>query len=127
MNVLVETIIKENKKEVMIKSKDIICPKCQKPCRIKMKDYKIKLYECINDHIYNNIDIQEFEETQNINISNIICEICKINNKSNCQNYEFYYCITCKKNICTLCRPNHNYKHYIIGAEEKNYMCVIHN
>ena len=127
MPVLVYKCIEENKKEVIIKSKDIICPQCQEPCRIKMKDYKIKLYECINDHITNNIDIIEFEDTQNINISNIICDVCKNNNKGNCQNNEFYYCITCKKNICLLCIQNHSFNHHFIRYDEKNYMCILHN
>ena len=40
----------ENKEQVIVKSKDIICPQCKEPCRIITENYKIKLYECINGH-----------------------------------------------------------------------------
>ena len=60
-----------------------------------MSDYKLKLYECINGHINNNIDVIEFEDTQYINISDIICNICGIKNKGNFQNNEFFFCFTC--------------------------------
>ena len=42
---------KENKNDIIIKSKDIICLKCKEPCRIIIENYKIKLYECPKDII----------------------------------------------------------------------------
>ena len=46
MNILVnenkETIIKEN----IIKSREIICPKCNENILIKIDEYKINLYNC---------------------------------------------------------------------------------
>ena len=45
LKVLVQLLEDENnKKEVIIKSKDIICPKCQEPCRIKANNFKLELY-----------------------------------------------------------------------------------
>ena len=44
-------------------------------------DYKINIYECKNGHKIENILLNEFEETQNIDRNNIICNICKKNNK----------------------------------------------
>ena len=41
---------KENKDEIIIKSKDVICSRCKEPCRIKIENYKITLYECPNHH-----------------------------------------------------------------------------
>ena len=48
-------------------SKEIICPKCKENCKIKINDYKIKLYDCKNNHEINNILLDEFNNTQNIN------------------------------------------------------------
>ncbi len=45
-------------------------------------DYKINIYECKNKHKIENILLNEFEETQNIDRTNIICDRCKNNNKS---------------------------------------------
>ena len=59
-----------------------------------IKDYKIELYECINGHKIENILLNEFEETQNIDLLNIICDICKKNNKSISYNNIFYKCLT---------------------------------
>ena len=51
MKVIVNKKQKEENKDVIEQSKDIICPDCKEPCRINMNDYKIKLYECANGHI----------------------------------------------------------------------------
>ena len=39
-----------NNHKIFEVSKEIICPKCSRQCRIKMKDYLIELYDCINKH-----------------------------------------------------------------------------
>ena len=45
MNVLVyQNEDNENKK--IIKSKEIICPKCKEICLLKIKEYKLSLYDC---------------------------------------------------------------------------------
>ena len=56
MKILVYIKDSENKEQVIAKSKEIICPTCYKPCRIKIENYKIKLYDCINGHTKENID-----------------------------------------------------------------------
>ena len=63
---------KEENKDVIEQSKDIIYPNCKEPCRINMNDYKIKLYECPNGHINERIKINDFPKTQEINISLIM-------------------------------------------------------
>ena len=52
-------------------SKDIICPECKELCKYEIKDYKIKLYDCKNGHIKENINLNEFENNQIIDISQI--------------------------------------------------------
>ena len=79
--------------ENIYQSNGIICPECKESILIKIKDYKINLYECKNGHSLKNILLKEYEKTQNINLSKIICEICKINNKNN---DEIYTCFNCK-------------------------------
>jgi len=127
INILVnennEAIIKENE----IISKEIICPKCKENILIKIDEYKINLFNCKNNHYINKILIKEYENIEKIDISKIICDKCKIKNKSNTYNNEFYRCNICKINICPLCKSNHNNNHKIINYNNKNYICEIHN
>ena len=111
----------------IIKSKYIICPKCKENINFKIINYKICLYECKNKHRINNIIFNEFEKTQLLDISQIICDICKQNNKSNTYKNEFYKCLTCNINICPLCKSSHDKKHNIIKYENKDYICQKHN
>ena len=63
----------------IIKSKDIICPICKEICIYEIKDHKIKLYGCKNGHIIDNINLDDFNNKQNIDISQLICDKCKNN------------------------------------------------
>ena len=114
-----------NKNKSIIKLKYIICPICKENIKYKLHDYKIYLYECKNGNEINNILLNEFEKTQYLNISKIICENCKVN-KSNTFKNEFYKCITYGKNICPLCKYSHD-KSHIINYEQKDYICPKHN
>ena len=107
-------------------SKEIICPTCQENCLIKLKDYKIDL-NCKNKHEFNDILLNEYNKYQTVDLSKIICEDCKKQNKSNVFENKFYICISCKKNICPLCKSKHNEDHDIIDYEQKDYTCIIHN
>ena len=78
--------------DVFIKSKNIICPECKDDIRLKINDYKIYLYDCKNGHKFNDILLNEFEETQKINISNIKCNKCNIKNIIKC--FTFIICFT---------------------------------
>ena len=124
LNVLVNAFFKE-KYNIIQESKDIICPECKEPCMLKIDDYHITLYDCRNGHTIKGIKIDEFKKTQEINTSTIKCDHCKIKNKANTE--EFFYCPTCKTNICLLCKGNHNYKHMPINYDQKNYVCKEHN
>ena len=127
MKILVEEYNKEKIEKNKVISKDIICPECKENIFIKIDNYKINLMGCKNRHKFNNILINEFENTQIIDISKIICDECKINNKSNTYKNEMYKCIDCDKNICLLCKTKHEKIHRIINYEFKNYICNIHN
>ena len=117
----------EEKEKEKIKSKDIICPYCKENIRMNINKYKINLLKCSNGHNIENILLDEFEETQNINLEEIICNICKNYNKSISFNNIFYKCLTCNNNICPLCKPNHDKDHIIINYDEKYYVCNEHN
>ena len=92
-----------------------------------IKDYKIRLYECKNRHNIENILLDEFEETQNLELNKIICDICHKCNKSISYNNKFFKCNTCNKNICPLCNSNHDKSHKIIDYDEKYYISDKHN
>ena len=112
--------------DVIIKSKNIICPECCESASISMENYIISVSNCKNGHTIDNISIEEFENTQNINISKIICNICNKNNKGNVNNHTFFRCITCKKNICPECKTLHEREHNIINYENIFYFCDSH-
>ena len=100
-NQLAKTMDKERKKMVIliignekqpekfIRSKNIICPECNRDIKMKINNrYNIDLYGCINNHKFNNISISEFEKSQMIDITKIKCGLCG-ENKSNTYNIYF--------------------------------------
>ena len=109
-----------------IKRNDIICPECGEHVLINIKDYKITLCGCKNNHKTENILLNEFLETQKKGLSNIKCDCCLVNNKNNIKNNEFYRCIECKLNICPECKIKHHKKHKIVNHEYKYYICKKH-
>ena len=115
------TIINEKN----IKSKDVICPKCGEICLITINNYKIKLNKCKYNHECNNILLNEFDNTQKINESKIICNNCN-KNISKIYNNELYICCECKINLCPLCKLKHNKGHKLIEYNNKNYICNNH-
>ena len=106
----------------MIKSKDIICPTCKEICIYGIREHKIKLYGCKNGHIIDNIKLDDFNNKQNIDISQIICDKCKNNSKANTFNNEFFICYECKMNLCPLCKSIHDKNLSIINYDNKNYI-----
>ena len=116
----------EDKEQVKAELKDIICPKCKEPCRISIDNYNIKLYDCINGHIVDSIKFDDYEKTQELNESQTVCDICKLNNKGNCKKDEFFKCLNCKSNLCLFCKTNHDARHNIILYNQKNYICQTH-
>ena len=122
----INTIINSNNTNI-IKSNDIICPECRESCKYEIKNYTIKLYDCKNGHIIENIKLKDFNKSQNVDISKIKCDICKNKNKSNTFDNKFYLCYECKINLCPLCKSIHDPIHSIIDYDSKNYLCHEHN
>jgi hypothetical protein len=108
-------------------SREIICPICKENCLIEINDFKITFHKCKNDHISKDIYLHKFEETQTINLNEIICDICKNNNRGNTHENKFYICNNCNKNLCILCKQNHDKNHKILNYDNKNYKCKKHN
>ena len=124
MNILVIKI--EKQPEMIIRSKNIICPECNRDIKMKINNrYNIDLYGCINNHKFNNISINEFERTQMINITKIKCVNCG-DNKSNTYNNIFYKCNECKIDICPRCQLKHDKNHIIIDYDKINFICNKH-
>ena len=116
----------DNNQDEIIKSNEIICNTCKESSRIEINDYKITLYGCKNKHKICNIKLNQFNQTQNINISKIVCAFCPDKNKGNSYNKQFFRCLTCKKELCIICKERHQPNHNIINYDEKNYICEDH-
>ena len=117
----------EDKEKILKKSKNIICPICMENARISVEDFIISLYDCRNKHRTDNIQLNEFEKTQYVDQSKIICENCKENNKSESTDNKFYVCFSCKKNLCNLCKIEHDKSHKIFNYDDKDFYCKIHS
>ena len=126
MNILVNDKIETIINEKICQSKEIICPECKENILFEIKDYKINLTNCKNGHSLNNILLNRFENTQLIDISKIICNICKIKNKSNAYDNRIYKCLNCYINLCPVCKTNHDKEHKIINYDDKYYICNKH-
>ena len=73
------------------------------------------------------MSLDEYINSQNIDLSKIICDQCLKKNKFNSYNSEFYKCYLCNKNLCVLCKVVHDKSHNIINYDNKNYICNKHN
>ena len=73
MSILVYDIANNDENKSKIKSKNIICPKCNEDIKMNIKNYKINLIGCKNNHRINNILFNEFENTQILDLKNIKC------------------------------------------------------
>ena len=58
MNILVNENVKIIIKENIVKSKEIICPKCNENILIKIDEYKINLFNCKNNHQINKMNMK---------------------------------------------------------------------
>ena len=121
MNILVaeNTTVKE---DLIIKSNEIICPQCWKYILMKLENYRISLYGCEKGHSKDNILLEEFENTQFINFAKITCGFCG-EKRSNIFENEMQICLNCGKNLCPLCRSQHEKTHALIKYDQVNYIC----
>ena len=126
MNILAIETNLDIENENIIQTNDIICPKCQEAIFIKLHDYKVHFEDCENGHTIQKTLLFDFMKMQKIDISKIVCDICKKKNKGNTFQNEFYYCLFCRAKICPLCKANHDNTHKIVKFEEKNIFCHKH-
>ena len=128
MNVFVNSIEEKDidSKSKLIQSKEIICSNCGNVCTINVNDYKIILYECENNHL-ETLLFDEFEKSQFIDESKILCDKCNNNNKGNSFKGQFFKCLSCNLNLCPLCQSQHMRNHNIVNYEDKNYICSKHS
>ena len=105
-----------NKKN-KIKSKFIICPRCNETIKISFKNYKISLFDCENDDSFNNLSLEQFEETQKS-----ICGQCRT-----IKNNELYKCFDCSIYLCQYWKSFHENTHQILNFKQLNFICKEHN
>ena len=110
---------------VMRKSNYIICPQCKESIILSVKDYKVSLYQCKNGHRIDNILLSKFYETQNEDISKILCDKCKCSKARAFEN-KMFICVKCKYNLCIMCAQTHDRTHNLINYDQKNYICEEH-
>ena len=129
IQILVNDILEDemDENECFKPAKNIICPNCKECIRISIHDYKIKLFDCKNKHLTDNIPFNQFESTQMINEKKIICQKCKTSNKNDTYENKFFRCLNCKINLCPLCKASHDKMHNIIDYEQKYFICDLHN
>ena len=92
----------ENNKPIIKKSKQVICPNCSQSAQIKLKNCKISKCECRHHHKNDDLNINDFNSSQNIDESKIIYCKCKDTNKGSTYDNIFYICNTCNLNLCPL-------------------------
>ncbi len=119
-----ENYINENKS--LIKKEQTLCPKCGENAKLKIKNYIITIYGCKNNHITENILLEQYDKTQITNEEKIICGFCKKRNKEKSPNKIFYFCGTCKQNLSPIYKDYHSENHNIINYDLKKYICFEH-
>ena len=117
INIIINDIEEQEMKQY-IKSKEIICPKCNEMSILNFKNYQFDM-ECKNGHNIKNILIKEFSNKGNI----IKCFKCGKNRLDTYKN-EFFYCLECDNSLCPLCKSSH--KHTTINYDNKYYKCHKH-
>ena len=77
--------------KILSKSKDIVCPECGELCFLHLRDHKVSLVGCKQGHKEENISLKDFEKTQMIDESTIVCQVCLSVDKSKAYNNQFFY------------------------------------
>ena len=112
------------KTEEIIKSENIICPECKENAIISLKGCRIYI-ECKNGHKRNNLSFKQFNDSQNEDISKIICKLCNKSKLITIDN-KMFFCFKCNANICPNCKFNHDMTHKLVNYEGKNFICHKH-
>ena len=130
IEIIVQDKVVKNEKDTqpsLIKSKYAICPKCNDYINLSINsDFTLTLNGCKMGHKFDNMSMIDFEKSQYVDQSKIICQQCKATNKSKTLENKFFICCNCNMKLCPLCKSSHNESHYIIDYEEKDYICYTH-
>ncbi len=109
------------------RSNQVICPICGEFAQVKLENCKISIHECKYNHKIDDINFNEFETSQLINESKIMCNKCA-RSKADCYKNEFYVCNSCNLDLCPLCKTSHDKTHNIIHYDDKIlFICGLHN
>ena len=125
MTIIVNDKITNIDKPTLKKSKYIICPECKENIKISIYNQRVFLSKCKNGHKFDDILIKDLENTQYIDESKIKCDKCSMT-KNKAYNNDFYFCFSCKSNLCPLHKMNHDKAHHIIDYTEKDFICKNH-
>ena len=70
--------------------------------------------------------MNDFEQTQMINLKDIKCYLCNQNKSQSYQN-KFYKCYECNIDMCPLCQSKHDKNHSVIDYDKIYYACIKHD
>ena len=129
-----EKIMPEN---MRLKVSDhIICPRCKFMSEIDIKNFKVYVTNCNNNHSMPGLYMNDFITTQYIDESRIICQECKKSQKEfllpdEINSNQLLMC-SCGTPICQSCFQIHkdkssNKNHNSIPYKNKDYFCFEHN
>ena len=117
-------------------SEHIICPRCKFMSEIDINNFKVYITNCNNNHSMPGLFMNDFNTTQYIDESRILCQECKKSQKellisTENQSNVLQMC-SCGMSICQSCFPTHkekipNKKHNPIPYQDKDYFCFEHN
>ena len=120
--------LEETEVSTLEKSKNIICPECFENAHISIDNsFKISIYDCKNKHKSENIQLRQFYKTQYYDLTKIVCDNCKKENKSKTYKNTFFVCCKCKIKLCPICKISHDKSHFIIDYDDKDYNCLEHS
>ena len=119
MNILVDDSGQSNDKCFI--SPNPICGLCGQNVKIKLIDYKVVIYPCVNGHKDKILFLKDYDYFQNLFFSKKLkCDICNEND------IKYFYCYNCKNKLCSSCKEKHQNDHSIINYENINYICPEH-
>ena len=71
------------------------------------------------------MQLHEFEKTQDIDQTKIVCHKCSKSKNEEIENI-FFTCLNCKLNLCLNCKDTHDKSHLIIDYEKRMFYCDTH-
>ena len=110
----------------IVRANEVICYTCYGSALLSIEKYRIRIHDCMNGHKVGSFLLDEIEENQSIDLSQIKCGHCKIYSRGYTYKNEFYRCNTCKINLCPMCEPKHDKDHVIIDYDRRNFVCEEH-